>query len=123
MEFELVVQDDKPKRDEIWDALLESCGIDPDGPFTSSARGAYNRAVAQMRRVRATPADVRTRADVYRVRFPRSPLTPSALCRHYAELKPARKARNSGDGGAYCDVCGELRWMPGTGRMECRCEA
>ncbi len=80
MDLELVSEEIGRKRDLLWDALMKECGID-EARVTSSARGAYNRAVSQLRRVRASADEVRVRGQLYRVRFPHSALTPSALCR------------------------------------------
>ena len=117
MELELEVQE-PGRRDLLWDALMESCGIDVES--ITSQRGIYNKVLARLRRVRATPEDIRARAVVYRVRFPHAAVTPSALERHWPELKPVKQQRS--DAGAYCNQCGELLWMPGTGRMRCRCD-
>jgi hypothetical protein len=69
--------------DPLWDAVMAACGV--DGQPTPSARGAYNRAVADLRSVGADPDDVTHRASNYRARFPDAALTPPALARHWAE--------------------------------------
>lgn len=89
---ELAVAADAPatrpprRRDELWEALLGACGI--SGPIPASARGAYNRAVADLRDLGVTPADIRARARVFRLRWPSASLTPTALARRWAECEP-----------------------------------
>ncbi|MGH9089994.1 MAG: helix-turn-helix domain-containing protein [Acidimicrobiales bacterium] len=73
------------RRDALFDAVAEVCGIDPS-ELTSSARGATNRALADLRSVGATPEDVRDRAATYRRTYPRTTLTPSALAKHWPAL-------------------------------------
>jgi hypothetical protein len=70
--------------DPLWDALIGGCGI--VGPFTKSARGAYNEAVAQLRQIGASPEEVAPRIARYRGAYPRATATPSAVVRHWAEL-------------------------------------
>lgn len=72
------------KRDEIWDTLLEVCGLAGQEP-TKSARGAWNRAAAELRGVKATPDEIRARAAAFRRRWPDVSLTPNALARRWAE--------------------------------------
>lgn len=85
----------KPSRkaDEIWDALLAACNVDA-GSVPDSARGAYNRAVKDLRGIGATPDEIRRRAAIYRRRWPDMALTPTALTRRWAELVdlPARQS-------------------------------
>jgi hypothetical protein len=73
------------QRDEIWDALLTACGVDPDGPFTNDARGAYNKATKQLRDVDATPEEIRRRAAIFRGQWRDVSLTPTALARRWNE--------------------------------------
>jgi hypothetical protein len=70
--------------DPLWDALIGGCGI--VGPFTKSARGAYNEAVAQLRQIGASPEEVKARIAQYRGAYPRATATPSAVARHWGEL-------------------------------------
>jgi hypothetical protein len=82
------------KSDEIWDALLDACNVDTSA-VTAASRGAYNRAVADLRAVGATPDDIRRRAANYRSTYPDAPMTPTALARRWAELgrAPTRDTR------------------------------
>ena len=82
----------KPReRDPIWDALMVACGIDT-ASITKSSRGAYNRAVADLREAGATQGQVTLRAKKYRERWPNTSLTPSALAKHWPELDAAASA-------------------------------
>lgn len=75
-------------RRELFTALVESCGWNPS-EITRSARGAVNRAVAELVDVGATAAEVARRAGHYRKRWPAVSITPSALAKHWAELAEA----------------------------------
>lgn len=72
-------------RDELWDALMAACQVDTTG-IPKSARGAYNTAVADLRQISATPAQITLRARRYRQRWPNASLTPTALARRWGEL-------------------------------------
>lgn len=81
-----------PRRDRAPDPLFESvatvCGINWRGELTSSARGALNRAVGELRELDPvpSPAEVGRRAEQYRSGFPGARLTPSALVKHWPTL-------------------------------------
>lgn len=64
---------------------MDVCGIDTSA-IPKSARGAYNRAVAELRGVRATPHQIRERAGAYQHRFDHAAMTPTALVKHWASL-------------------------------------
>lgn len=89
------------RRDEIWDAVMESCGVATD-EITESKRKGYGRAVADLKRVGATPQKIRDRAAEYQRRFPQAALTPNALSNHWAELgrRPPAMNTNTVDGAA-----------------------
>lgn len=74
------------KRDAIWDAMLHVCGI--SGAITPPARGAYNKARADLAACDATPETIRQRATVFRMRWPGVSLTPTALARRWSECEP-----------------------------------
>lgn len=76
------------KRDLLWEAVLRECGIDPSR-ITDSARGAYNRAVKELKAVGAAPVEVPGRAAAYHRTYPDTALTPSALAKHWPQLDPA----------------------------------
>lgn len=77
------------QRDEIWDTLLEVCAIDAAN-LTTTARGAVNRAVKELKGVDATPAQVRGCAQTFRKLWPGIKLTPSALVKHWATASGPR---------------------------------
>jgi hypothetical protein len=72
-------------RDEIFDALVAACGIDPT-QLTDAGRGPINNAVKQLRAIDATGPQIALRARRYRERFRDAALTPSALAKHWAAL-------------------------------------
>lgn len=81
---------DKPPRkvrkaDPVWDAVIESCGYDPKA-MTTSARGAINKAVADIKAVGATPEQVAAKARAYVKLWPTTSLTAPALAKHWAQL-------------------------------------
>jgi hypothetical protein len=78
------------RRDVEWEMMLEVCGIDASD-IPASARGAYNRAVKDLRSVGATPEEIVRRAWVFRQRWPEASLTPTALARRWAECDPERQ--------------------------------
>jgi biotin operon repressor len=73
------------KRDDLFNALVEVCQIDPSS-MTSSARGAANRAIKELREVGATPEQVVQAASSYRSRYSEAAVTPSALAKHWPSL-------------------------------------
>lgn len=77
-------------RDLIWEAVLSACEVQAEA-ITSSARGAYNRAVADLKAVGAEPAEIHRRSMIFRHRWPGITLTPSALAKQWAacETSPA----------------------------------
>lgn len=84
----VVVSDIVPRRrDETWDALMAVCAVTE--PIPRSARGAYNRMVAELKEIGATPHDITLRAIVYRLRWPGISLTPTALVRRWSECDPS----------------------------------
>lgn len=86
-ETALAMPDAERPRDDVWDAMLEVCGIDPDG-ITKSSRGAYNRAARDLKDAHATRETIIERAFVFRRRWPQVSLTPTALARRWPECDP-----------------------------------
>jgi hypothetical protein len=72
-------------RDLLWEAVMAACGVD-GATLTPSARGAANKALAELRSVDATPAQVHQRAQVHRATWDVR-LTPTSLARHWAECE------------------------------------
>lgn len=73
--------------DPVWDALLAVCAVDAEH-LTTTARGAANRALKELKAVGATAAQIRASAQVFRKTWPEMRLTPSALVKHWAQLVP-----------------------------------
>jgi len=73
------------KEDPIFEALVEAIYGKPytDVALTQYERGKLNRAVAQLRAVQATPEEILRRAALYRMHFPNTALTPTALVTHW----------------------------------------
>lgn len=80
------------KRDLVFEAVAEACGLDWRNDLTESARGALNKAVERLRKVGATPEEVARRAGSYRRRWPNVDLTPSALEKHWPQLAQDRSS-------------------------------
>lgn len=73
-------------RDELFEVVAEVCGIDW-GELTDTARGALNKAVAQLRALEASPEEIRRRAANWPYDVP---LTPPGLAKHWPALGTAR---------------------------------
>ncbi len=71
------------RRDDLWDALAELLGRQPE---TDSERGAWNRAVKELQKARASPGDVLLRGSRYRQEWPDAELTPNALVKHWSRF-------------------------------------
>jgi len=71
------------KRDALFEAVAEACGIDWKADLTDSARGSMNKAVAQLRGVGATPEETRRRAANWA--YP-AKLTPAGLAKQWPSL-------------------------------------
>lgn len=78
-------------RDDTWDAVMVACNVDAQS-IPPSARGGYNKAVADLKAVGATPSDIRQRAHNFQLHWPDISLTPTALARRWAEVaEPPRR--------------------------------
>lgn len=73
------------KPDVVWDALMAVCAVDTSS-ITASSRGAYNRAVKELRQAGATPEEITRRAAIFRATWPDIRLTPTALVRRWSEV-------------------------------------
>jgi hypothetical protein len=74
------------RRDLLFEAVVEACGWDPTA-LTAQARGWVNGALPELRRLEATPDEVRWKARVYRANDPAGKRpTPSALVKHWPAL-------------------------------------
>lgn len=76
-------------RDEIFDAIVEVCGIDAK-QLTPAGRGPINKAVKELREVGATAGQITLRARNYRQQYRDANLTPIALAKHWASLGNGR---------------------------------
>lgn len=72
------------KRDELWEAMIEGCGLTDKKP-TKSERGAWNKALKEIREAGADPPDIFRRCEAYRKLWPGVSLTPTALARRWSE--------------------------------------
>lgn len=80
------------KRDFVFDALAEVCGVDVD-KATKRERGGIAKAAAEIREASefagfayaSVLAAVQARARMYRNRYPNAALTPNALAMHWGE--------------------------------------
>jgi hypothetical protein len=73
------------KVDEIWDAVMSACGVNPQ-TINSQERGRHNRAVKALKESGATAEQIYARAASYKVKFPNVAMTPIALASHWSEL-------------------------------------
>ncbi|MDA8210205.1 MAG: hypothetical protein M0Z92_14560 [Actinomycetota bacterium] len=71
--------------DPLWDALIEACEIDASR-ITKSARGAYNKAVSELRALGATPEEVAVAAEILRRTWKEGQITPTVLARRWPEI-------------------------------------
>ena len=95
-------------RDQLFDALVMVCQIDPTA-LTSSARGAANKAIKELREVGAEPEQVVQAASAYRLRYPGAAVTPSALAKHWPSLlEPSAPAQPTGPTCADCRGTGNV---------------
>lgn len=77
------------KKDELFEAVAEACGIDWRN-LTSSGRGPLNRAVKELKEIGANADQVGRRAAAYKKKYPEAALTPMALTKHWAALAPLK---------------------------------
>jgi hypothetical protein len=73
------------KKDELFEAVAEVCGINLTG-MTRSSRGQLNKALKELREVNATEAEVRHKAKAYKTQYPNATLTPVALVKHWSSF-------------------------------------
>jgi DNA-binding transcriptional MerR regulator len=75
---------EKPKRerppDLLWEAMVEALG---KPPLTESAKGAWRKAIKELRDAGATPDEIRAAAVAYRREWPDITITPTALAKHW----------------------------------------
>lgn len=81
------------ERNPIWDALLSACGVNPDN-VNSSEASRYGRMVRLLNESNATPDEIMRRAAIYRQKFPKATLTPTALVNRWSECDPQLQEMN-----------------------------
>lgn len=81
------------QRNPLWDALLSVCGVNPDN-VNSSEASRYGRMVKLLNESNATPEDIKQRAMVYKQKFPKATLTPTALVNRWSECDPSLQEMN-----------------------------
>jgi hypothetical protein len=89
-ELDLITHRRQRRIDPLFDAIIEVCGLDASA-LTSSARGAANRARADLAAVGATDESVRRAAVAYRREWPTMSLTPTSLAKHYPSFTSPSK--------------------------------
>lgn len=72
--------------DEVFEAIVEVCGWSLDA-ITDDARGRANRATKQLRKIEASPDDIRTFATFWRLHHPDADLTPQAITGNWPRFK------------------------------------
>lgn len=72
-------------KDVLWEAMLKGCGIPLTAKPTGSERGAWNKALKDLRGAGATEQDIVRRCQAYRKLWPAVSLTPTALARRWNE--------------------------------------
>jgi hypothetical protein len=78
------------RRDDLFEAVVAALGL---GKLTSSARGALNKALKELREVDADPAEVPLRVEVLRRQWRGDvKVTPNALAKHWHEADPTNPA-------------------------------
>lgn len=100
------------KPDTIFDALVLACGLDPAG-LTSSARGATNKAVKELREVDATPESILRVARAYQQKWPDLSMSPTSIAKHYPSLVGANtpKREIKKELGVSCESCKGSGWF------------
>jgi hypothetical protein len=88
------VEEEPRPRDTLWDALLQACGVPLTAPIPKSARGAYNRALKDLREIGADPGQIDAHAQQFRLRWPNVTLTPTALVRRWNECVSQNRSLN-----------------------------
>jgi hypothetical protein len=100
------------KPDTLFDALTAVCELDPSA-LTSSARGAINKAVKELRDVDATAEAIEKAATAFAKKWPDIAITPSALAKHYPTLIgfEARKSTPTAIQREICQPCQGTGWV------------
>ncbi|MCK4625053.1 MAG: hypothetical protein KAV00_07070 [Phycisphaerae bacterium] len=76
------------KRDLIWDKICEIFGLDP---VTKLEKSRIGKIVSDLKLKKATPEEIRRRADNYKLHWPDAAFTPEALTKHWDTMKKGPK--------------------------------
>lgn len=77
----------KSELDALWNAVADVCGVNIK-TLTKGEQSKYGKVIKSLRLVGATPNDIRTRAFMYRRKFPNTTMTATALVNHWSSLDP-----------------------------------
>ena len=72
--------------DPLFEAIVEVCYHRPHQEITDDERGRVNKALPQLRKIKADAAGVRARFEEYRQRSPEYPFTPQTLTKNWSDL-------------------------------------
>lgn len=73
------------RRDPLFDAMVEALDIDT-AELTPTARGALNKALADLRTIDVDPPDIAQRVAIYRRMYPNAAVTAAAIAKHWPLL-------------------------------------
>ncbi len=75
-----------------FDAIVQGCGYAPED-ITRTLSGLIAKVAHELKDVGATPEEILKRCEAYRLKFPGFDLTPSALAKHWAGLRPPSESQ------------------------------
>lgn len=81
-----VAAHNEKRKDMIFEAVAEACGIDWRAPMPKAARGRIGKAAADIAKTGAEPDEIHRRARIYVDRYGADRLTPPALASHWPAL-------------------------------------
>ena len=103
------------KQQAMVEAICIACGMDWR-ELPRSAMGTIGKVAAELIEVNAVPDEVHRRAEVYNQKFTfgdsKAVLTPTALAKHWAGLKPEAKQSNETQWEQACRVAREKNLEP-----------
>jgi len=80
------------KQNPHFEAVAQGCGFER-GDITRTLASLIAKVAIELKEVGATPEEILRRSEAYRVKFPGFDLTPSALAKHWAGLKPPAESQ------------------------------
>lgn len=75
------------KQNPYFDAVAQGCGYERSD-ITRTLAGLIAKVANELKDVGATTEEISRRCEAYRIKFPGFDLTPGALAKHWAGLKP-----------------------------------